>query len=280
MPILEYASGSHIQKFTTNGLIAIDTEVSNGIERLNLPANAVFLVQDHVVTQERWQGTLLPPHQWHPGSVAFLPFRTDLQSVTEQPFRETILTIRCETLIQKAKDAVEWDTIESRYCDITGPDTTRIARCLDELIKTGDSAALKLVTDSLVLSFVMAIASRFAPERFAKVERQKNGLDRARMRRVSDFIQSNLGNRISLEDLAGVAALSQYHFSRSFKDAMGMTPARYVLDRRIKEAQRLLKHSARPLSDIAAACGFASQSHFTTAFKMVAGKTPKQFRSV
>lgn len=104
------------------------------------------------------------------------------------------------------------------------------------------------------------------------------GLSPRRRRRVVDYIESNLSHPISLADIAAVAALSPYHFARAFKASMGMTPVRYVWQRRIELARRMLRETGAPLVDVALACGYASQSHFTTAFKMATGVTPAAYR--
>ena len=64
-----------------------------------------------------------------------------------------------------------------------------------------------------------------------------NGLSRERLQRVCDYIEAHLDDRLTLADLAGVACLSPYHFSRSFKQAVGVGPQRYVMQRRIERAK-------------------------------------------
>lgn len=104
------------------------------------------------------------------------------------------------------------------------------------------------------------------------------GLSPRRRQRVVDYIESNLSHPISLADIADVAALSPYHFARAFKASIGVTPVRYVWQRRLDLARRLLRETGAPLVDVALACGYASQSHFTTAFKMATGMTPAAYR--
>ena len=104
------------------------------------------------------------------------------------------------------------------------------------------------------------------------------GLSPQRRQRVVDYIEASLSHPISLADIAAVAALSPHHFARAFKASMGMTPVRYVWQRRIELARRMLRETGAPLVDVALACGYASKSHFTTAFKMATGVTPATYR--
>jgi AraC family transcriptional regulator len=105
----------------------------------------------------------------------------------------------------------------------------------------------------------------------------KGGLSPARRRRVTDYIEARLGEPLRLSDMAGEAGLSEFHFLRSFCDSMGAAPHAYVSRRRIERAKRMLA-SGDPIAEIAAACGFSSQSHLTRAFRQLTGATPAAWR--
>jgi len=72
--------------------------------------------------------------------------------------------------------------------------------------------------------------------------------------------------------------MSSYHFARRFKETVSMSPHAYVLARRVRRAQERLKLGASNLAEVAAACGFSSQAHLTSAFKGRLGITPGQYR--
>ena len=96
--------------------------------------------------------------------------------------------------------------------------------------------------------------------------------------RALDYIEANLDREVRLADLAAVAGLSLFHFARAFKAQLGVPPHRYVLERRIERARRLLADRRRPVIEVAAACGFASPSHFATAFRRQSGMSPRAYR--
>jgi AraC family transcriptional regulator len=106
-----------------------------------------------------------------------------------------------------------------------------------------------------------------------------NGLSRERLQRVCDYIEAHLDDRLTLADLAGVACLSPYHFSRSFKQSVGVGPQRYVMERRIERAKVLMRRTRQPLASIALEVGFADQSHLTAIFRREIGMTPGRFRA-
>jgi AraC-like DNA-binding protein len=104
--------------------------------------------------------------------------------------------------------------------------------------------------------------------------RSARALDAKRPQRVVDFIEAKLETDIKVADLASVAALSQFHFSRAFRRATGKTPHRFVSDRRLEKAKELLAKGTMTLGQIAAVCDFSSQASFTRAFSRAARLPP------
>jgi AraC family transcriptional regulator len=105
-------------------------------------------------------------------------------------------------------------------------------------------------------------------------------LDARRLKRVLDFIEAHLASDISLDDLAAEACLSPFHFSRLFREATGLSPCRYVTDRRIQAAQKMLAVEQSSLVQVALDTGFGSQGNFTRAFRKATGLTPGQYREL
>ncbi len=105
------------------------------------------------------------------------------------------------------------------------------------------------------------------------------GLDRRRLTRVRDYIHANLeGGNLTIARLAKVAALSQFHFARAFKAAVGNSPHQYVSAHRLERAKELLTRGDQSLLGIAVALNFSSQANFTRAFRKGTGMTPGQYR--
>ena len=105
------------------------------------------------------------------------------------------------------------------------------------------------------------------------------GLSPQRLQRVRDYVEAHLDEDLSLTVLANIACLTPSHFSRSFKQATGVGPHRYVIQRRIECSKRLLRQTGRPLALIAQETGFADQSHLTQMFRREMGVTPGRFRA-
>jgi AraC family transcriptional regulator len=100
----------------------------------------------------------------------------------------------------------------------------------------------------------------------------------AQVYRVCDYIHAHLATNIAVAELASQVNLSPHHFSMLFKQALGVSPHQYVLQARIREAQRQLATGRVVISEVALCLGFSDQSHFSRAFRKVTGTTPARFQ--
>jgi AraC family transcriptional regulator len=92
---------------------------------------------------------------------------------------------------------------------------------------------------------------------------------------ISRYIRDNLGEPITVEALAKIAQMPPERFGSAFRDATGMSVQQWQTDYRVRSAQRLLTDNPNEsLTEVAALCGFADQSHFSRAFLKVVGLTP------
>lgn len=104
------------------------------------------------------------------------------------------------------------------------------------------------------------------------------GLPRWQVRRVTDYIDANLGATLRTASLAATLGLSVSHFTRAFKHSVGVPPRVYVIRRRLAAACEAMVTSSTPLTTIAHAHGFCDQSHFTRTFHEVIGLSPHVWR--
>lgn len=126
-----------------------------------------------------------------------------------------------------------------------------------------------LYGDSLALGLFIALM-RVSPSS----RRLRGALAPWQLRRVTEFIEAHCLRGIRLEELAGLAGLSQSHFSQAFKASTGMPPHQWQMQARIEHAKSLLSARKASLSEVAAMTGFADQAHFTRAFRKMSGTTP------
>lgn len=95
------------------------------------------------------------------------------------------------------------------------------------------------------------------------------------LRRVTDHIDDNLHTDLALADLAAVAGVSPYHFTRIFKRATGLTPHQYVIQQRVERAKHMLLSTNQTVVDIAAAVGFYDQGHLSRHMRRLLGTSPQ-----
>jgi AraC family transcriptional regulator len=136
----------------------------------------------------------------------------------------------------------------------------------------------------LAETLATSLAARLAQNHIGSAQPQatgpaaRRGLDQRRLVRVLDYIEANLEGDLTIDHLASTACLSQFHFARAFKAAVGRSPHRYICDRRLERAKALLADGDRTLVDIALALSFSCQANFTRAFRQATGQTPGQYR--
>jgi AraC family transcriptional regulator len=110
-----------------------------------------------------------------------------------------------------------------------------------------------------------------------EIDYTRGGLAAWQKARVTDYVEEHLADNVVLSQLAEVARLSPFHFSRAFKQSFGLPPLRYVTSRRIERAKTLLA-GEDSVTHVGLAVGFGETSSFTTAFRRHTGVTPSVFR--
>jgi AraC-like DNA-binding protein len=104
------------------------------------------------------------------------------------------------------------------------------------------------------------------------------GLSRSQEIRAKEILAADLLGDVGIPELAEACGMSTAHFARSFKATTGLPPHRWLIAQRIRKAKDLLRNGRSALGDIAVACGFSNQSHFTRVFSKMVGTTPGVWR--
>ncbi|PSJ53136.1 helix-turn-helix transcriptional regulator [Pseudaminobacter soli (ex Li et al. 2025)] len=120
----------------------------------------------------------------------------------------------------------------------------------------------------------------------ADVSRDRRSLRTSDERRISDAVRrieltahELEGDRLSLTTLAGDAGMSRYHFLRTFRRLVGMTPHQYVLHVRMHKAAVWLRTTDAPLTAVALDAGFNDLSTFVRRFRQIMGSPPGEYRN-
>jgi AraC-like DNA-binding protein len=98
------------------------------------------------------------------------------------------------------------------------------------------------------------------------------------LRRARDRIDRHYAEPLDLDDLAGTAGISKFHFHRLFAATYGRTPAAYLSERRIERAQDLLRATNLTVTEVCNAVGYSSLGSFSSRFRELVGESPREFQ--
>jgi AraC-like DNA-binding protein len=148
-----------------------------------------------------------------------------------------------------------------------------LVRLLAEVVDDPDPST-QLYGDGLAT----AIAARLLATSANACPAGASALAPWRLKRVIDYLEAHLPERVELAQLAALAGLSPWYFSRAFKASTGMSPYQWQLDARIRRAQAHLLHTDATLEQVADATGFADAVHLGRTFRKLVGVGPGSWR--
>jgi transcriptional regulator GlxA family with amidase domain len=133
-------------------------------------------------------------------------------------------------------------------------------------------------------SVVPPLLAHFGLERLrARDERQRAPaaapVTNAKVTEALALMEANLEEPLPTDEIARLVGVSRRQLERLFKQHLDDMPSRYYIELRLMRARRLLRHSGQSILQIALACGFASASHFSNAYRARFGHTPRDERS-
>ena len=94
------------------------------------------------------------------------------------------------------------------------------------------------------------------------------------------YLENHLTDRnLSIAQVAALSGISETYFRALFSEQFGCTPLQYVIEKRVRKAEKLLQETDFPLDEIEEACGFQNHSYFLKQFQKIVEKTPEEIRS-
>lgn len=222
-----------------------------------------------VRTEHMIEGKRLRHHSG-PGCLCICPAGARHFTAFDDPMEGVVLQVSPECLTLAMADlAAHTGTLVERM-DGQDPVLTRIARVLEAEAAANHPGGMLFwgsVTDDLL--------EHLAAHHLSTAPASPQGrMHASALKRLEDFIQSNLAEPLDLDSLAAVVGCTRFHFARLFRATVGVSPHRYVVRRRLQRARSLLRVGEDSLAQVAAATGFSDQSHLSNWIRRVYGTTP------
>jgi AraC family transcriptional regulator len=200
----------------------------------------------------------------HAGETCFHDLKRDPIVLLDKPFHSVNFYLPIGDLHYKPGTGVADNTIAN------------LGRSLLAAFGLPDQAD-RLFVDHVTLAIGVHVAQTYGGLR-PILRPVRGGLALWQVRRAKELLSANLDGAITLKEIAQECRLSVSHFSRGFRQTVGVAPHKWLLSFRVDSAKKLLREQEKTLSDVALACGFADQSHFTRVFTRMTGISPGAWR--
>jgi AraC family transcriptional regulator len=228
---------------------------------------------------EKWCGGRLLGHRSRIGSVSLVPAGVPSQWVLSGHSRVAHVYVDPQSLAWAAAQA-DGPACTPALRDFFAEPDEVLAAMLRLLLAQAHAGLLDgLAHDEWMAGVLRHLLRGYAADRPLQSTTPRVSLTAATLRRLFEHIEAHLSQGLRLSELAGIARLSDDHFLRAFKAAVGQTPHQYLLGRRIAHTQQLLARSTAPVAAVARAAGFRGASHFAAAFRQHTGVSPTVWRA-
>lgn len=140
-----------------------------------------------------------------------------------------------------------------------------------------EGQASRLFVDHVTIALGAHVAQHYGGMR-QRSRPAIGGLASWQVQRAKDMLAASIDGNLVIKDIAQECGLSAGHFSRAFRRSVGLSPHQWLLHHRVEKSKSLIRDGRLSLSDIALACGFSDQSHFTRVFARLTGSSPGAWR--
>ncbi len=224
-------------------------------------------------------GEFLRPSR--PGCLVFGDERSIRKLQGVGPFHSVIISIDCDEFHRRMATTTGDALIPLEYlltrtfCEVK---TERLILALMQSYRRQSIDDNAMSREEIKDQLVMQLMTNLNVKTAAVNENDK--IKKERITRVIEYIHANCVRKITRDELASVAGVEAHHFTRLFRQTIGETPKRYLMNVRMNRAIEMM-HRLEPtvaIADIAASCGFDYPSHFCAEFRRHTGTTPESFR--
>jgi AraC family transcriptional regulator len=248
----------------------------------------MLLVHSHdpTVRAERWFDGRRRQEQFGGGNnIVIVPATVEHRANWDRESPFLLIFLEPDRLIRVAYESVSTDSAKPTLRErvelipqyaMSDPFIDRIGQTLTVEL-TENRLGSRLFVDSLTTALAIHLLRHYVDlqQPLGEVD---GGLSQRKLQQAIAYIHDHLAEDLTITAIADELAMSQYYFSRLFKQSIGVSPYRYVIEQRIEAAKHLLKKTSLPISEIAERVGFANQNQLTIQFRNFMGTTPSNYR--
>lgn len=243
-------------------------------------AYMITLVMNDVERNTYWEnGRQVSAQPCQAGQILIADIRREPRVLLDRPFHSVAFYLP-KMAIDALTDQADVPRIdELRYepgLGISDEIVKHLGLSLLPAFRAPDQVS-RLFLDHVTLAFASHVAQTYGGMRRPRL---KGRLAPWQERLSKELIANNLAGAISLSEIARACGLSVGHFSRAFRNSMGVAPHAWLLQARVESAKVMLLDRDASLSAIARSCGFVDRSHFTRVFSRLVGLSPGAWRQL
>lgn len=217
----------------------------------------------------------------HQGKISILTREHASEWGWSAPIHVRHVYLTHDTLTKVATEVFDRNVRDIEMFDVVSIDDAAISSLVATLsseLYTGGLGGT-LYVDALRNQLCIQLLRRYARVVTNDRENCYGKLSPTQQRLLNEFIETNIGQNISLDQMASLLKQSVHSFIRKFQTTFSTTPHAYVVTQRIILSKSLLRKSSLPLKVVAVNCGFSDQSHMTRVFRKELNITPAEYRS-
>ncbi len=207
----------------------------------------------------------------------FPAYQTSPAAEFEQDNEFIILSFEPDFLISAVDESIDINSIEIiQQIKTYDPLIKQIGLAIKREIQISISDS-RLYIESAANMLAVHLLKRYSTRKVI-VKEYADGLPKYKLKEITDYINDNLDENLSLAQMSQIAQMSPHYFATLFKQSIGIAPHQYITKCRIEKAKSLLASRELSVTQISELVGFKSQSHFAKVFCKYVGITPRKFK--
>jgi AraC family transcriptional regulator len=287
-PVVDYTQkDASLQIFPAKPLFSIKNNIQfeyhnlSAIEvREHLPAqNVIVILHNPSRKVQRRMGGKCKDEFASSGDIVISPANVSHYVSWDEKASFSLLSLKPEDLTSTAYELIDPDHVELLpYFAQPDPVLYGIGQMLKSQLESGLPIS-QMYIDQIICFISIHLLEKYCSIKH-KILENTCAFSASELQEVLDYFDSHIDQNIGLAEISNLLGMSPYHFSRLFKKAIGIPPAQYLMQRRLKKTAHLLTTTDLDLRAIAGQTGFSNQSQLCNTFRRHFSVSPRKYRTM